>query len=100
VCLISQGLLLVNNVSSHLPFWHFPNMAAGAGVGQGTYDIIQVCLLSAAFGLTMPMPILRLWLLGKVFVVAFFPFSISSTPILVIGYKFPSPAASFHPSLF
>jgi len=25
----------------HLPFWHFPPTAAGEGIGQGTYDIIQ-----------------------------------------------------------
>ena len=25
----------------HLPFWHFPPKAAGAGLGQGTGDIIE-----------------------------------------------------------
>jgi alpha-galactosidase len=27
--------------ADHLPFWHFPNKAAGAGIGQGTRDIIN-----------------------------------------------------------
>lgn len=25
----------------HIPFWHFPNTAAGKGFGQGTKDIIE-----------------------------------------------------------
>ena len=25
----------------HLPFWHFPPLAAGTGFGQGTGDIIE-----------------------------------------------------------
>lgn len=25
----------------HLPFWHWPPTAAGTGLGQGTYDIIE-----------------------------------------------------------
>ena len=33
----------------HLPFWHFPPTAAGEGIGQGTYDIIQVHLLVDQF---------------------------------------------------